>query len=100
MLKKIDIQSFGLFQDYNWTCKIGDDKNATFKDINIIYGRNYSGKTTLSRIFKWIEDGKINDNYKNCKFTITDNENNTITETNLSYKNIFRVYNSDFVKNI
>ncbi|MEB3733722.1 AAA family ATPase [Halopseudomonas pachastrellae] len=28
---------------------------AEFKKINILYGRNYSGKTTLSRIFRALE---------------------------------------------
>ena len=33
---------------------VRDDGNnvAEFKKINILYGRNYSGKTTLSRIYE------------------------------------------------
>jgi AAA15 family ATPase/GTPase len=43
--KQINIDSFGLYENYNWETEIG--KNETFRRVNIIYGRNYSGKTTL-----------------------------------------------------
>jgi wobble nucleotide-excising tRNase len=55
MIKKIDINKFGLFNAYSWDSAIG--RNISFKRLNIIYGRNYSGKTTLSRIFRCIEKG-------------------------------------------
>jgi len=98
MLKKIDIQSFGLFREYNWDCNIGIEQNATFKDINIIYGRNYSGKTTLSRIFRYIETGNIHERYSTCKFLLTDNNNKTVSEKDIPFPNKIRVFNSDFVK--
>lgn len=56
MIKKIDIQNFGLFSDYNWDSEIGNDPDKDiFKKVNIIYGRNYSGKTALSRVFRCVE---------------------------------------------
>jgi len=48
MFKKIDIQKFGLFEDFKWSKELIDNQ---LNKVNIIYGRNYSGKTTLSRIF-------------------------------------------------
>ena len=57
MIKKIDIPSFGQFKDYKWDQK--GLKGVDFKQLNIIYGKNYSGKTTLSRIFASIEQGHI-----------------------------------------
>jgi len=99
MFKKIDIPNFGLFVDYNWNDNIGKDMSCDiFKKINIIYGRNYSGKTTLSRIFRWIEEGKINEKYTDSKFTITDGNGISITENNISYSKKIRVYNTDFIK--
>ena len=47
MFTKIDIKKFGLYKDYTWN----PAKMKEFRRVNIIYGRNYSGKTTLSRIF-------------------------------------------------
>lgn len=99
MIKKIDIDVFGLYKNYKWDTEIG--KNETFRRVNIIYGRNYSGKTTLSRILKSIEDEQLNPKYNDGKFQISFENNHVATENNLSteiqdYK--IRVYNTDFVK--
>lgn len=99
MFKKIDINRFGLFTDYEWSRNIGNDTNiGVFKKLNIIYGRNYSGKTTISRIFKCIEDGKLHNNYPNGNFTITDVDNKLISHNSLNTDFKIRVYNTDFVK--
>jgi wobble nucleotide-excising tRNase len=99
MITKIDIEKFGLFDNYKWDNEIG--KQETFRRVNIIYGRNYSGKTTLSRILKCLEDKRIHDNYTNANFNIAFSNDKSVTHTNLSEGlndyNI-RVYNSDFVK--
>lgn len=100
MIKKIDIQKFGLFSDYSWNSEIGSDPDKhSFKKVNIIYGRNYSGKTTLSRIFRCIEKKEIHKDYPDAKFTIsTDDDGTIINESNLTYSKNIRVYNTDFVK--
>ncbi|MET4083766.1 wobble nucleotide-excising tRNase [Pedobacter sp. UYP30] len=96
MITKIDISKFGLYDNYIWNTEIGNSE--TFRRLNIIYGRNYSGKTTLSRIFKCLEDSAIHKNYLTCGFTI--NFSDGSTSSNLQLLNNFkiRVYNSDFVK--
>lgn len=38
---------FGIFQDFSW-----NNNTTEFSSRNIIYGWNYSGKTTLSRLFE------------------------------------------------
>jgi wobble nucleotide-excising tRNase len=97
MIQKIDIDKFGLFENYKWDTFIG--KNETFRRLNIIYGRNYSGKTTLSRILNSIFDKQLPLNYENGKFTVTFSDESTITQNTLSTTNYnLRVYNSDFVK--
>lgn len=96
MISKLDILNFGLFSDYIWNSTIG--KNETFRRLNIIYGRNYSGKTTLSRIFKCIEDACLHKNYTECGFTITMSDGRMLTHLDFECSFRIRVYNSDFVK--
>lgn len=99
MIQKIDIQNFGLFLDYKWNTHIGGDLlNDVFKKVNIIYGRNYSGKTTLSRIFRAVETGVLNEKYTNSHFSMTDENKNIITEETLASSDRIRVYNTDFKK--
>ena len=46
-IKRIDlIKKIAVFKDFSWDSSVRDDSNkiAEFKKINILYGRNYSGK--------------------------------------------------------
>jgi wobble nucleotide-excising tRNase len=98
MINKIDINNFALFNNFSWDNSIG--KNVAFKTVNIIYGRNYAGKTTLSRIFRCVEKGEVHQHYSSADFSISTN-NKSLTQHNLNSVpddiNI-RVYNTDFVK--
>jgi len=99
MIKKIDIDKFGLFENFKWDTFVG--RNETFRRLNIIYGRNYSGKTTLSRILNTIFEKQLPLNYENGNFNVTFTDGSTINQNNLSTANHnynLRVYNSDFVK--
>jgi wobble nucleotide-excising tRNase len=102
MIKKIkSISSLAVFQDFNWDQAIRDKGNniCEFKDINILYGRNYSGKTTLSRIFRALETGRLSDKYGNPRFCISLKDGLDITESNFEAHNKkVRVFNEDFVK--
>ncbi|WP_323863198.1 AAA family ATPase [Xenorhabdus cabanillasii] len=70
-----------------------------FVDINIIYGRNYSGKTTLSRIVRALETGSLSDKYGSPSFQLRFNDNSDVTPANLSThgKNTC-VFNEDFIR--
>lgn len=96
MIEKIDIVNFGLFNNYSWDATIGNIE--TFRRLNIIYGRNYSGKTTLSRMFKCAEDACLHKNYSSGKFTIKFSDGHSITNIKFESQFKIRVYNSDFVK--
>ncbi len=100
-ISKIEsIKNLAVFQDFNWdSCVLDKNNNAeTFKDVNILYGRNYSGKTTLSRIVRAMETGRISDKYKNPEFDVLFEGNKTITQnTLLNHNEEIRVFNSDFV---
>jgi wobble nucleotide-excising tRNase len=44
------LKAFGVFADFRWPADLPE-----FKQFNLIYGWNYSGKTTLSRAFRCFE---------------------------------------------
>ena len=48
MIKRIKtLQACGIFRDFRW----GD--LPEFAKFNLIYGQNWTGKTTLSKILQW-----------------------------------------------
>ncbi|TNH06785.1 hypothetical protein FHQ30_06470, partial [Pasteurellaceae bacterium Phil11] len=99
-INKININNFGSFQQFEWDNTVRDkgSNKVVFKRLNIIYGRNYSGKTTLSRIFRTLQTRRTPDNYFNVDFSVF-NENVEIKHPNLeSCTCEIRVYNQDFVK--
>jgi len=98
LIQKIDIDKFGLFNNYDWKKSVGSKE--LFRNLNIIYGRNYSGKTTLARIFKSLQDGEIHKNYLDSKFKVTFSDGKEITQDNILSLDAdckIRVYNTDFV---
>ena len=102
MIKKIkSIKNLAVFQDFSWDSSV-IDKNSNiceFKAINIFYGRNYSGKTTLSRIFRAMETGSLSDKYENPEFCVFAKNKDDITQDNLqNHSQTIRVFNEDFVK--
>ncbi len=99
MINQIDIPSFGSFQGLDWKKSIRDSgKNVkSFQRLNILYGRNYSGKTTLSRIFRALEMRKLPLNYVGSSFNVT-GDKGAVTNAGLQTHNYdVRVYNRDFV---
>ncbi|SPY34257.1 AAA family ATPase [Pasteurella canis] len=100
-IKKFDyIRNLAVFRNFSWDINLRDKGNniINFSEINIIYGRNYSGKTTLSRVFRALETGKISDKYQNPEFSMKLDNNITITQNELDKNNCcIRVFNEDFV---
>ena len=99
MINQIDIASFGSFSGLTWKKSIRDAGNTVqnFKRLNILYGRNYSGKTTLSRIFRALETRRIPLNYAAPSFTIY-GDRGDVTEAGIAAHGYdVRVYNRDFV---
>ena len=96
MFTKIDIKKFGLYKDFTWH----PTKMQVFDQVNIIYGRNYSGKTTLSRIFDGVSQGVLHKNYLDGQFTLYTDDSSVpeVKESNMSdCPYLVRVYNSDYV---
>ncbi len=95
MFSQLDIGSFGSFTDLTWKNSLKDAGNTVqnFKRLNILYGRNYSGKTTLSRIFRALETGRIPLNYVGSTFTVHGDKGD-VTQTSLAGHGYdVRVYN-------
>lgn len=95
------IKNMAVFDDFKWASSVKDegDNVVDFKKINILYGRNYSGKTTISRIFRAFETGTISSKYTNPEFQLTLENNNSISHGSLSgHDQVIRVFNDDFVR--
>lgn len=95
------INNLAVFQNFIWDTSIRDDGNnvVLFKPINIFYGRNYSGKTTLSRIVRALETANISDKYENPQFEVCIKDALDCNPNNLSsHGKKIRVFNEDFVK--
>ncbi len=99
MINQVDIASFGSFQGLDWKKTVKDSGKTTqyFKRLNVLYGRNYSGKTTLSRIFRSLETRKLPLNYVGSAFTLTGDKGAVSHTGLLSHNYEVRVYNRDFV---
>jgi hypothetical protein len=97
-IKKID--KYAVFNNFDWNANVRDKGNnvVEFKEINIIYGRNYSGKTTLSRIFRSLEKGELNNKYPDATFEFEHTGSERLCHldvANCSYD--IRVYNRDYI---
>lgn len=101
MIKKIaSIKNIAVFSDFTWDKSVKDRDGVIqgFKQVNIMYGRNYSGKTTLSRIMRAFETGYLSDKYGTPTFRLETDEA-TYTETDYFDKPfLIRVFNEDFIR--
>jgi wobble nucleotide-excising tRNase len=98
-ISKLDIANFGSFNGFIWRNSIKDHGGnvQNFKRLNIIYGRNYSGKTTLSRIFRSLQTNQIPTNYSVPSFIIYGDKGDVNQSRVLVHGYDIRVYNRDFV---
>ncbi|MEZ9697726.1 AAA family ATPase [Vibrio sp. 10N.261.46.E12] len=96
MFKNIKfIKDFGIFKNAK---TVGGE---SFHQFNLIYGFNYSGKTTLSRIFRSIELGEKTEGFETGSFEINKHDGNSIKSNALQKVDNLRVFNSDYIaKNV
>ena len=91
MITKINkIKDFGVFKNFSGASL------PEFKTFNLIYGWNYSGKTTLSRVFKCFEKGQVHEDYKSATFEFEGQSGKY--DNLLRIKPNIKVFNSDFIK--
>lgn len=92
MFKKIgSIDNFGVFHHFT------GGTLPEFAPFNLIYGWNYSGKTTLSRAFRCLENGERHPDYPLAQFSITD-DNGVHHDHSFGTACNVRVFNEDFRK--
>lgn len=100
LLKLVKINDFGLFNNFIWDNNVRDKggNKIIFQKMNIIYARNYSGKTTLSRILQCLESKQKNQYYPNAECEYLFENNITVSTNDLQTINkSIKVYNKDFV---
>lgn len=102
MISKFEeIKNMAVFRNFNWNSSVLDSngKPLTFKRVNIIFGRNYSGKTTLSRVVRSFETGKLSDKYRAPTFKLILDNSIALSEIDYAEKKLLtRVFNEDFIR--
>lgn len=100
-IKKIStIKKFGLFKNFDWD---GSVRSITGEviclgDINVFFGRNYSGKSTIARILRAFERQCLPSHYDSGEFTIELDDGTIITSANLNQGQFkVRVFTQDFI---
>ena len=96
MIYKIEnIRDFGIYKDFSWNSHIG---LKNFNHKNLFYGWNYSGKTTLSRIFSSLRDKSLHASYAGSFFKINTPIGDFDSNTLESFPFEIIVFNSDYIK--
>ncbi|HDL7593799.1 TPA: AAA family ATPase, partial [Yersinia enterocolitica] len=102
MFKKISkIKNIAVYNNFIWDNEVKESNGqiSEFRTVNILYGRNYSGKTTLSRIFRSLETNMLSDKYKKPEFNLETLDGESISQLNIGHHNLnIRVFNEDFIK--
>ena len=94
-IKRIDIENFGCFKNYKQHGRANQPSIG-----NIFYGRNYSGKSTYSKIFQSIELKKLPEKYDDISFEIKLANDTVIKSNDIDSKPLpidCRVFNQQFV---
>jgi len=97
MIDRIDyIKDFGIYKNFIWS---NSNDIVDFKQKNIIYGWNYSGKTTFSRIFSSLRDKSLFKDFKKGDFRLTTTDNDSFSKSNIhNFPINVLVFNSDYVR--
>lgn len=101
ILKFNSLQKVGIFNNFLWEDCLKNQNGITmlFDKLNIIYGQNYAGKTTLSRIMRSLETGKFSKKYVDAKFSVICENEKEFTNFNLGENDYnIRVFNEDFIR--
>ena len=86
------IKSFGIFTDFLWPAGLPE-----FKQFNLIYGWNYSGKTTLSRVFRCFEQKQPHEDFAGAQVQLKTDDGVVHKLSVPDTAPVFRVFNSDFI---
>jgi wobble nucleotide-excising tRNase len=87
------IKAFGVFNDFQWPGGLPE-----FKQFNLIYGWNYSGKTTLSRAFRCFEQKLPHVDFPDAQVELKAEDGTVYYLSAVDTAPVFRVFNTDFVR--
>lgn len=88
-----NIKDFGVFEAFKWPAEL-----PPFKQYNLIYGWNYSGKTTISRAFRCFELRRTHQDFANAQVQLKAADGNVHDLSAPETAPEFRVFNTDFVR--
>lgn len=93
MISKINhLTNFGNYRQFQW------GGTAAFTKRNLIYGWNYSGKTTLSRLFQILAEPTQIAQWQGSQFEVELQGGATMTHANLANSPRIKVFNRDFIQ--
>ncbi|CAH2031283.1 AAA family ATPase [Trichlorobacter ammonificans] len=93
MIIKINrLANFANFRQFQW------GNNTNFTKYNLVYGWNYSGKTTLSRLFHILANPTSLSQWQGCQFEVELQGGTRLTQTNLANPPRIKVFNRDFIQ--
>lgn len=94
MIVKINrLTNFGNYRQFQW------GSTTNFAKYNLIYGWNYSGKTTLSRLFHVLATPNELTQWQGCQFEVELEGGAKLTHANLANPQRIKVFNRDFIEN-
>ena len=77
MIRKIKkVSNFGIFNEIE-----NNPDYTNFNKLNLFYGLNGSGKSSLSHLYSLLESKEIKSRFPNSKWNITKTDGNVITES-------------------
>lgn len=93
MIIKINrLTNFGNYRQFQW------GTNTNFTKCNLIYGWNYSGKTTLSRLFQVLANPSELSQWQGCQFDVELQNGTRLTQANLVNPPRIKVFNRNFIQ--
>lgn len=93
MIIKINrLTNFGNYRQFQW------GSTTPFTKYNLIYGWNYSGKTTLSRLFQVLANPSELTQWQGCQFEVELQGGAKLTNANLANPLRIKVFNRDFIQ--
>ncbi len=88
------LRDFGIYRNFQWNVPAAI---PTFGKFNLIYGWNYAGKTTLSRLFQSLDTKSLSSEHAKASFKITRKDEPALESHDLSTAPKVCVFNRDFV---
>jgi wobble nucleotide-excising tRNase len=94
MIHRLDrVKDFGCFHDFSWPVDL-----VPFKQFNLIFGWNYSGKTTFTRALRCFELKKHHDDFGGAEVQFCDTGGTVHHLSTIVDPHLFRVFNVDYVR--